>query len=294
MYIDPRLRNLLWNHRGYIITHPPKSAGTSLHSSLLHNSGFFCLDEVLVPTIKLNVQAQVTFEAILERLESTVTRGQNWIMSIGHQSFANEWHLDLPQTATILINYRPTSERLLSWIRYYSKIIAWVENTSFEVHQDGSIRKVSTGGSFPGKSNEQKWFSGNEFARGEKEINDLLQQIQLKLQAPLVKNRLRTSLPDLLMEMLGQGLFYYRDMFPKTFTKSPAFRRQTIVIPVHELGSFTESVFGEKIPNLNVSTEIDIQIVTGLEEREVRAITERLAKPDQRTEKLLLTRSWES
>jgi hypothetical protein len=293
MYIDPRLRNLLWKHRGYILTHPPKSAGTSLEGSLLHKTGFFRLDEVLVPTIEANAQAQTTFEAILDSLQETVALNQPWIMSIGHQSFANEWHLDLPQTATILINYRPTSERLLSWIRYYSKIIAWTENTSFEVHQDGSIRKVSPDGSFPGVSNEQKWFSGNEFARSQKDINHLLQQIQLKLQAPLVRNRLHTNLPDSLMEMLGQGLFNYRDMFPKTFTKSPAFRHQTIVIPIHQLGSFTENVFGVKIPSLNESKEIDIQIVTGLEEREVRVITERLAKPDQQTEKLLLTRSWE-
>jgi hypothetical protein len=123
------------------------------------------------------------------------------------------------------------------------------------------------------------------------QVNGLL--AGMKLQAPLVRNRLHTNLPDLLMEMLGQGLFNYRDMFPKTFTKSPAFRHQTIVIPIHQLGSFTESVFGVKIPSLNESNEIDIQIVTGLEEREVRVITERLAKPDQQTEKLLLTRSWE-
>ena len=262
-----------------------------MERSLFHKTGFFRLDEVLIPNIKLNVQAQATFEAILDSLQETVALNQPWIMSIGHQSFANEWHLDLPQTATILINYRPTSERLLSWIRYYSKIIDMTVNTSFNVHQDGSIRLVNPFGAGPGAN--EKWFLGNEFARSQNQIKVLLGLIQLKMQAPLVRNRLRSNLPDLLMEMLGQGLFNYRDMFPKTFTKSPAFRRQTIVIPIHQLGSFNESVFGEKIPSLNESKEVDIQKVTGLEEREVRVITERLAKPDQHTEKILLTRSWE-
>jgi len=292
MYIDSRLRNLLWNQRGYILTHPPKSAGTSLRRSLVPNSGFFTLNEVLVTNLEGNAQAKAEFEAILDRLQSHVAMNRPWIMSIAHQSFANGWHFDLPQSATILINYRPTSDRLLSWIRYYSKIIDWTVDTSFEVHRDGSLRYVNPYRSFPGLNAEKDRLSEGEL-RNPMDVEKFLNIIQLKLIAPRVRNQLRTNLPELLAELLGQGLFNYRDLFPKTFLKSNAFRHQTIVIPIYKLGSFVENVFGAELLSLNESKEIDIQMVTGLEELEVRNITERLAKPDQYTERLLLTQSWE-
>jgi len=292
MYIDSRLRHLLWNHRGYILTHPPKSAGTSLRESLLHHSGYFGLNEVLVPNIESNTQAQAKYEAILARLQTAVEMNCPWIMSIGHQSFANGWHLDLPNSANILINYRPTSERLLSWIRYYSKIIDWVEDTSFEVHQDGSLRYVNPYRTYPGRYGEQ-WREGNEFVGNTKDIKAFLSQIQLKLVAPLARSRLRTNLPEVLTEMLGQGAFNYRDLFPDTFTKSDAFQGQTTVIPIHKIGLFVRSEFGEQIQILNESKEIDIQMVTDQEEHAVRKIVERFARPDQFTESLLLSKAWD-
>ena len=79
MYIDSRFRNLLWNHRGYILAHPPKSAGTSLRRSLVPNSGFFTLNEVLVPNLEGNAQAKAEFEAILDRLQSHVAMDRPWI-----------------------------------------------------------------------------------------------------------------------------------------------------------------------------------------------------------------------
>ena len=251
------------------------------------------LNEVLVPNLEGNAQTKAEFEAILDRLQSVVAMNRPWIMAIGHQSFANGWHFDLPQSATILINYRPTSERLLSWIRYYSKMIDWAEDTSFEVHQDGSLRYSNPYRSYHGSNDEQNLLSGNEFISNSTDVELFLSQIQLKLTAPLARNRLRTELPDVLAELLGQGLFNYRDLFPKTFLKSNAFRHQTIVIPIHKLGSFVESVFDAELLSLNESKEVDIQMVTGLEEREVRNITERLAKPDQYAERLLLTQSWD-
>ena len=282
----------MWNHRGYILAHPPKSAGTSLRRSLVPNSGFFTLNEVLVPNLEGNAQTEAEFEAILVRLQSVVAMNRPWIMAIGHQSFANGWHFDLPQSATILINYRSTSERLLSWIRYYSKIIDWTVDTSFEVHRDGSLRYVNPYRSFPGSNAEEDRLSEGVL-RNLKDVENLLNRIQLKLIAPLVRNRLLTNLPDVITEMLGQGQFNYRDLFPKTFLKSNAFRHQTIVIPIYKLGSFVENVFGAELLSLNESKEIDIQMVTGLEEHEVRNITERLAKPDQYAERLLLTQSWD-
>lgn len=292
MYIDSRFRNLLWNHRGYILAHPPKSAGTSLRRSLVPNSGFFTLNEVLVPNLEGNAQAKAEFEAILDRLQSHVAMNRPWIMAIGHQSFANGWHFDLPQSATILINYRSTSERLLSWIRYYSKIIDWTVDTSFEVHRDGSLRYVNPYRSFPGSNAEEDRLSEGVL-RNLKDVENFLSLIKLKMIAPLVRNRLLTNLPDVITEMLAQGQFNYRDLFPKTFLKSNAFLHQTIVIPIHKLGSFVENVFGAELLSLNESKEIDIQMVTGLEEHEVRNITERLAKPDQYAERLLLTQSWD-
>lgn len=213
-------------------------------------------------------------------------------MAIGHQSFANGWHFDLPQSATILINYRSTSERLLSWIRYYSKIIDWTVDTSFEVHRDGSLRYVNPYRSFPGSNAEEDRLSEGVL-RNLKDVENFLSLIKLKMIAPLVRNRLLTNLPDVITEMLAQGQFNYRDLFPKTFLKSNAFLHQTIVIPIHKLGSFVENVFGAELLSLNESKEIDIQMVTGLEEHEVRNITERLAKPDQYAERLLLTQSWD-
>ena len=282
----------MWNHRGYILAHPPKSAGTSLRRSLVPNSGFFTLNEVLVPNLEGNAQAKAEFEAILDRLQSHVAMDRPWIMAIGHQSFANGWHFDLPQSATILINYRSTSERLLSWIRYYSKIIDWTVDTSFEVHRDGSLRYVNPYRSFPGSNAEEDRLSEGVL-RNLEDVENFLNRIQLKLIAPLVRNRLLTNLPDVITEMLAQGHFNYRDLFPKTFLKSNAFRPQTIVIPIYKLGSFVENVFGAELLSLNESKEIDIQMVTGLEEHEVRNITERLAKPDQYAERLLLTQSWD-
>ena len=180
----------------------------------------------------------------------------------------------------------------MSWIRYYSKIIDWTVDTSFEVHRDGSLRYVNPYRSFPGSNAEEDRLSEGVL-RNLEDVENFLNRIQLKLIAPLVRNRLLTNLPDVITEMLGQGQFNYRDLFPKTFLKSNAFRHQTIVIPIYKLGSFVENVFGAELLSLNESKEIDIQMVTGLEEHEVRNITERLAKPDQYAERLLLTQSWD-
>ena len=111
--------------------------------------------------------------------------------------------------------------------------------------------------------------------------------------APQARNQLRTNLPDVLTEMLGKGAFFYRDMFPEIFTKSDAFQGQTTVIPIHKIGLFVRSEFGEKIQILNESKEINIPMSTGLEEHAVRKIVERFARPDQFTESLLRSKAWD-
>ena len=293
MEIDLRLRELLWNHDGFVFAHTPKTGGTSVYAAMFDKAGWFNLSSVTISNLAVSASLREKFESTLGQLRSVVESGRPWILYAGHQSFGNRWHLDLPPRATVLITHRPTAARLQSWIGYYSKLIDWAEEASFNVLQNGTIRHFCATKSFPGFTGTPQWRTEHEWIGDAESEEVFISLIRKKLLGQRMRHGLQTDLKSVLAEMTSGHNFYYRDLFPTEFTRTKTFSDRTVVIPLEHLATYFESVFGVCLSRYNTSTDVDIRNLTNLDVEQFRQIIEQFAKPDRATEAILLKHQWE-
>lgn len=292
MYIDSKLRELLWSNEGFVYSHVPKTAGTSVKAALKDLPGYIDLRKVTTSNLEVSPKFRVQFESNHEVLRQSISAGRPWILNVSHQPFGNGWHHDLPPKATVLLTYRSTAARLQSWIRYFSKLTDWAEQASFEVQRDGTLRHFSATSTFPGYTGASEWKSPHEWVGDAGDQEKFVSLIRTKLMGTRIREKLKSDPESVLTEMISGSNFYYRDLFPSVFIDSRMFRHRTTVIPFNRLEAYITRQFGVSMPHFNTSTDIDIQQVTNLDAEQFAEITNRLAKPIRHTEDILLARAW--
>jgi hypothetical protein len=292
MHIDSRLRELLWEHEGFVFTHPPKTAGTSVIRALHDHPGFISLSRVSLSNPDYSTLLQDNFRELLARLRDELSAGRPWVMHVGHQSFAGGWHRDLPPCSTVVIPFRTTQERLRSWVAYFGKVLEWVEGTSFEVTADMRLRYVNLDRIRPALVGGSQHKPDSLRVVDEISRDKFWSWIQIKLDSPRLREQARTDLPALIQSMISANTFYFRDLFPRDFLRSATFRKRTQVIDYLDMSKFLDRHFGLALPRFNSSAGFDIHSFTGLEESTLGQVCERISVPDQKTERILLSRRW--
>lgn len=292
MYLDSRLRELLWKHEGFVLTHPPKTAGTSVKAAVRDHRGFISLERVILSKLEHSVRLRREFDRELDRLRDDLTSGQPWIMHIGHQSFADRWHLDLPPRSVVVIPYRTTQDRLRSWISYIGKTIEWAEGASFEVTSDLRFRHFNADQRPPSFSGGHEWKSESLWEGDESNAERFVDWVRIKIDAQRIRGQIRNDVSAMIQNVTDSKGFYFRDLFPRDFLRSTTFRRRTQVVHFMDLADYLDQMFEVRLPQFNTSRDFDVHGFTGQDESGLNRVLERFALPDRETERILLARRW--
>lgn len=292
MYIDGSLRKLLWSHKGYIFTHPPKTAGTSVQAALRSSISHIQLERATISNLEYSPRLQLSLSETLHHLRRDLAEGKPWTMHIAHQSFADGWHRDLPPNSTVVIPYRSTRERLLSWIKYFGKVLQWIDGASFEITRDRRIRHYNPERKPPTYPDGSDWISEFQWEGDESGYGVFQRWIELKLYSPRMRDQLRLDLEMTVKMMIEERHFLYRDLFPRDYLRGKGFRKNAQVVDVSDLARFMMSELGIELPHHNSSKDFDATSLTGLDEKSTAEIVERVARLDSRTESKLLEKRW--